>query len=38
MMQKLTILALLLLISHIASKPLVANKIIVALNCGSKDQ
>lgn len=38
MMQKLTILAFLLLISYIASKPLVANKIILALNCGSKDQ
>ena len=38
MMQKLALLAFLLLVSHIASKPLVANKIIVALNCGSKDQ
>ena len=38
MMQKLTILAFLLLLSHIATKPLQANKVILALNCGSKDQ
>ncbi len=38
MLQRSTILVLLFLFAQLHSKPLVPSKVIVALNCGSKDQ